>query len=187
MSKRATNIVLLLVSISIILFIVNAFYSAFTREHRVPSNEPTPSSTVSGEITGTTPVPPPSTTESTPSTIPTENIPDTQTTESTNEEAGKVLEENPTLREALPPVPEAPAATESTTSSSSTRRFRPINSNDEAIPLNNGNVRNNDGANSNFPTPSSGNSRFPTPSNSGNSNFPTPSQGSNNSFPAPIN
>lgn len=179
MSKRMTNIVLLLVSIGIILFIINAFYSAFTRKHRVPSDEPRASTTVTGQITGTTLPPSPTTTENTPHAIATEDTMDAHTTESTNEEAGKALEENPILRNALPPIPEAPAVisptpSESTASSSSIGRFRPINSNDEAIPLNNGNTPNSDGANSNFPTPSSGSSSFPTPSNSGNSNFPAP-------------
>lgn len=61
MVKRATNIILLLVSIGIILFIINAFYSAFTRQNPALENQTDTAvsgSTVSGNIVGTDTTPP---------------------------------------------------------------------------------------------------------------------------------
>lgn len=103
MSKRGINIILLLISIGILFFIFNAFYGAFTRTPQAPSTEPEPSSStanttvISGEIVGNTETP----------------APEVVDQNSSNEEAGKLLQENPALRQALPPVPEAPASTQS--------------------------------------------------------------------------
>lgn len=200
MAKRITNIVLLLISIGIVLFIVHAFYSVFTREPQSPTTEtPAAENTVSGQIVGSgqnantsvenafddtsAPLPGLATGDTPKEDNPEEEnatasdndtsatdaaaqpTPQKSSTEDNTAEAGQAINQNPKLRNALPPVPVAPPSTSSETA---TDKFpTPVNQ---------------DTGNS-FPAPTSGssNSSFPTPSNS----FPAPNTGTNNSFPAP--
>lgn len=202
MIKRGINIALLLISIGILFFIFNSFYSAFTKTPQVPSTEPAPSSptmnatVVSGQIVGNTEVP----------------APEVINQNSSNEEAGKLLQENPALREALPPIPEAPTSTKSEETSnatatetsgmststdpvnveSSTKPEAPYNNaNHIVLPLNTSNSAAQVGTNDSFPkpvnnneNPTTANSSFPKPSSNidadDNSNFPAPAHSKNN-------
>ncbi|WP_159990303.1 hypothetical protein [Pelistega ratti] len=201
MAKKAVNLVLLIISIGIILFIINAFYRVFTKEPTLPDeyntssvNESATQSTVSGTITS--PNSPTDTTntatettqteeESTQeSSINTETPSAVETSETTSlnsdeeeleEEPGKLLQEQPLLRNALPPVPMAPpAATSPEESTVLSAETLPLNENISTL--------------SEFPAPIQDTStpQFPDPISSGSTSFPAPiNSDSNSTFPDP--
>lgn len=223
MVKRITNVVLLLISIGIILFIVHAFYSVFTREPQSQQTEEntTNESTVSGQIVGagqtantsvenafadtSSPLPgapgsksaedEASNEESSPASDEEANSTSTTSNDSTsasssqegnttnNSTSEDLLNKNPKLRNALPPVPVAPPSATPTTDN---RTFpSPITEPTNNFPA----------PSSNFPAPTSApsNNSFPAPSGNfpaPSSSFPAPSgnlanPGTNNNFPAP--
>lgn len=235
MVKRITNVVLLLISIGIILFIVHAFYSVFTREPQSQQTEEntTNESTVSGQIVGagqtantsvenafadtSSPLPgapgsksaedEASNEESAPASDEEANSASATADDSTsanssqegnttnNSTSEDLLNKNPKLRNALPPVPVAPPSATPTTDNHTFPS--PIAETNNSFPAPATTPSNNSfpAPSSNFPTPATApsNNSFPAPSGNfpaPSSSFPAPSgnlanPGTNNNFPAP--